>query len=179
MFNQKMITVVVAAIVLHLACGIGFMWCGNRSAENHGEGIRKSKLQWGRDDDNRRALQEEELQAKFGTTKLDRIAYDPRMDVRLVLDKLFVEATPETYEIEVTVDRFDEFTVYVFTLNQPDKFVLAGYMKEVFARVDPALVNQLIFSDGDEFVIVENAQLVKISDWENASTDEVVKTCLR
>jgi len=179
MFTQKMITVVVTAIVLHLACAIGFMWCGNRSAENHSEGIRKTKEQWGRDDANRRALQEEELQAKFGTTKLDRIAYDPRMDVALVLDKLFEEATPETYEIDVRVDRFNEFTVYVYTVKQPDKFTMAGYMRQVFMRVDPALVYQLIFSDEDDFVIVETAQWLKISNWETATSDDIVKACLR
>ncbi|HUT53048.1 MAG TPA: hypothetical protein VM658_06630 [bacterium] len=174
---QQLALVLLGAAVLHLFIAIGFLWSRNHMGGGQDQTIATLKDQWREEDAERRSEQEDELQSKYGTTKIDRIAFDPRMDIKLVLEKLCRAVMPNEYDIRVTVDRFTEFRIFVNTYNMPQTNVLAGYLKDIFSRVDPRYVYQVTFTDEDNFWIIDQAQLLRVGDWKSAGDDEIKKYC--
>jgi hypothetical protein len=174
---QKLALIVLGAAVIHLVVAIGFLWVKNRSGESHKRELATLQEKWAEEDADRRSKQEEELVAKYGTTKTDRIAFDPRMDIKLVLQKLFQAVMPPEYTIKVEVDRFTEFSVSVNVYNMPESTTLAAYLKEIFSRVDPRFAYQVMFYDEERFWIIDQGQLTNVRDWQSASVEDVKKYC--
>ena len=174
---QRLVLVGLGAAVIHLIIAISFLWVKNHGQENQEQTIAALQEQWKEEDNQRQAEQEQQLVAKYGTTKLDRIAFDPRMDIKLVLTKLFQAVMPSEYMTKVDVDRFTEFKIFVNVYNMPETNVLAGYLQEVFSRVEPRYVHQIIFTDEERFWIVDQTQLRFVPDWKNTSIEEIKKYC--
>jgi len=175
----RLIAVLVTTLVVHLVIGLGFLWQKNSAWESQKSEIASLRAQWDEQDFERKSVQEEELKSRYGTTKLDRISFDPRMDIRLVILKLFEGVMPPEYLVTVDVDRFSEFMVYINVYNMPETGSLAGYLKEVFSRVDSRDVYQLIFTDEDNYWIIDQNKLSKIGNWENTSIKDIKKNCFR
>ena len=174
---QRLVMVALGAAVLHLVIAIGFLGSRTHMRNSQVRTLNALKDQWREEDAERKDKQEEELQAKYGTTKLDRIAYDPRMDIRLVLEKLCRAALPAEYDLKVSVDRFTEFRIFVNVYNMPQTYVLVKYMREIFSRVDPRFVYQVVFTDEDNFWIIDQGQLRNVGDWKTPGDDRIMKYC--
>lgn len=175
--DQKLLLALLGAAVLHFAVAIGFLFGKNSADHRLDQTITSLQEQWKEADLQKRNQEEEELQSKYGTNRLDRIAFDPRMDIQLVVQKMFEAVLPPEYSIEVSVNRFTEFKVFANVYNMPPTDVLAGYLKEVFSRIDPHYVDQVIFTDEDHFWIIDNGQLLRVGDWENAGLSQIQRSC--
>jgi hypothetical protein len=175
---MRLIIVVSAAVVVHLALALGFIACRHSADIASEDEIRALAKQWEAEDDQRLESEKEELAKEFGAGELDLLAYNPAVDIETILRKLFDGVTPDTYVVEVKVDRFSEFTVLVNMFQMPEKPQLAGYLKQVFSRVDPNLVYQVAFYVKDQFIVVDRTQLLQIEDWKNANEDEIIEKCL-
>jgi hypothetical protein len=174
-FSMRVITVIIAGIVVHLFLGIGFINCRGNARTKSQEFIAEWHKDWESDDITRQRAFEDELKTKFGTDKLDQIAYDPRLDIRMALEKLFKAVAPGTAEVTVEVDRFTEFTVEFKVIKMPSKAEAAGFMKAVFSRVDANQVYRIIFTDGDTFMMSDRSQFLRVSDWKNATIDDIIR----
>jgi len=176
MGNMRLIIVLTATLILHFAFAIVFQLQRGGIISDQQAETQTLDAKWSEEDAEREARQEEELQQKYGTNQLDRIAADPRMNIQLVEQKLFQAVMPHEYQTTVSVDRFTEFRVLVNVFNMPETATLAGYLKEVFSRLDPALVSETVFTDGDRFWIVDQAELTQL-DWKTATTEQIVRVC--
>lgn len=176
--NVPLIILVSAAVLLNIVTVIFFKVQRASSEGNQREEIQKLEAKWVDEDEARKTAQETELQGKYGTNPLDRIAADPRMNIKLSIEKLFQAVVPqgETYITDVTVDRFTEFRVLIDTGNLPEPMKLAGMMKEVFSRIDPALVYEVIYTDGERFWIINQDQLTSL-DWKNSTLEQIIAAC--
>lgn len=174
---QKFLVVGLATMVFHFALGTGFLIAKRGGADQLIEQKNRLTEKWSEEDREREAKQEEELVAHYGTTKLDRIAFDPRLDIRLVIQKLLEATLSPEYIIEVKADRFMEFNVFVNVYNMPETDVLIKATKEVLSRVNPRYVDEIIFSDGDRFWIMDNGQIRKVGDWDRASGQVIRRYC--
>lgn len=175
----RFIILLATTLVIHMVCGLGFLWQKNSAIDSQESEMADLRTQWDEEDAERKAFQEQELQSKYGTSKLDRIVFDPRLDINLVLLKLFEAAMPSEYLVEVKTDRFTEFSIYVNVYNMPHTSDLAGYLKEVFSRVKPRYAYQVIFTDEDRYWVIDHNKLMRISDWKNASISDIKKKCFR
>jgi len=177
--DTKLIMIIMGAVVVHLAIAIVFLlWQGSISRTSTAT-MDNLKSEWSFEDTQRKVAHEEELISKYGADKLDRIIYDPRLDIQLVLEKLFQEVLPEEYIVEVSVDRFTEFKVYVNVFNMPQTEQLAEAIKKVFSKIDSKYVYQIIFTDGDHYWVIDTEQLERVGNWESASIDRIRKYCFR
>jgi hypothetical protein len=174
---QQLAMVLLGAAVLHLLMAIGFLGGRSHLRSSHDQAIATLNDQWKEEDAERKAKQEDELQSKYGSTKLERIAFDPRMNIKLVLEKLLHAAMPAEYDIRVSVNRFTEFRIFVNVYNMPEPSKLAGYLKGVFSLVDPRFVYQIVFTDEDNYWIIDQSQLLNVGDWKTASTSQIMKYC--
>jgi hypothetical protein len=179
MFSMRFILVVSAALVLHLVMALGFMVCRSSALRGYHDQVRDWEKDWETEDYDRETAQAEELKVEYGAGPLELLAYDPRLDIQTVLRKLFQAATPNTYVVEVGVDRFTEFSIAINVFNMPDKKILAGYLQEVFSRVDPAPVYQVVFYTTTEnnYLVVDQARLRAVRDWKGMSKEEIAKIC--
>ena len=176
---QKFVLVLLGTAVIHFAMGIGFLWQKNIAEKSLDNTISSLRDKWKSEDREREAKPEEELQSKYGTNELDRIAFDPRMDIELVLLKMFEAAMPSEYSIKVSVDRFTEYSAHINVYNMPETDILARQLKEVFSRVQPKFVHKIVFTDEDNYWIIDRRQLQKIGNWKSASISEIMKCCFR
>jgi len=176
---QKFALALLGTAVVHFTMGIGFLWQKNIANRNNNDAIASLQSRWESEDRERKARQEEELQSKYGTNKLDRIAFDPRMDIELVLLKMFEAAMPPEYLITVKVDRFSEFSIDVNVFNMPETDKLARYLKEIFSRVEPRHVHKIVFTDEDNYWVINRGRLLKVGNWKNASVSQIMKQCFR
>lgn len=173
----RLVLVVVGALVVHLALAIGFQVQRTGAHDDMKSELQALEAKWADEDKARKEKQENELSEKYGTNQLDRIAFDPRMDIQLALQKLFKAVLDPEYTVEVTSERFTEFRVVVSTGNLPEPAKLAVVLKEVLSRIDPGLVYEIVFTDGDRFFIVEPYQFRSL-DWSSASIEQVMAVCL-
>jgi hypothetical protein len=177
-FSMRVITVIIAGIVVHLFMAIGFVNCRGKARTTSQDTVSELHKQWESDDITRGRQFEEELKTKFGTDKLDQIAYDPRLDMPLALEKLFKAVSPGTgtsTKVTVDIDRFTEFTVTLAVIKMPSRTDAAAMMKAVFTRVDPNQVYRIIFTDGDSYLLSDRAQFLRVTDWKNATLDDIAK----
>jgi hypothetical protein len=174
--DTKIILVLVGGLALHFLIAAGFLIQRGSARDGLVQETKTLESKWADEDQLRKEKQEAELQQKYGTNQLDRIAADPRMDIRLALQKLFKAVLESENTVVVTVDRFTEFRVYVTTGNLPEPSKLAGPLKDVFTRIDPKLVDEIVFSDGDRFWVIEAYRFHNL-DWQNATTEQIVTAC--
>ena len=172
----KIILVVVGGLALHFIIAGGFLIQRGSARDNLKKEIQSLENKWADEDQARKEKQEAELTGKYGTNQLDRIAADPRKNIQLAVQKLFKAVLDPENTVDVTVDRFSDFRVYVSTGNLPEPNKLAGPLKEVFTRIDPKLINEIVFSDGDRFWVLEPYQFQNL-DWPNATVEQIVTAC--
>jgi hypothetical protein len=173
---QRVVIVVSAILLVHVIIGAGSLFFRSASKNNHIELMTELEQKWWIEDDDRKAYQEKQLQEEFGTSKLDRIVFDPRLDVRLAYQKLF-DATMSDYLVEVEVDRFDEVYVFVNTFSAQETYRLTMHLKESMPYIEPEYIYEIVFTDGDHFHIVGKSQLMKINDWSSAKKRDIEKYC--
>lgn len=178
-FKSKMIIAVVGALVLHLFVAVGFLMSKNSAIDDYRMKTDDMKRTWEIEDYKRQEVQEEELVTKYGTTKLDRVSYDPRLSIKLVLDKLLKEMLPVHFQYSVSVDRFTEFKIYIKSGMLPDKSVLADYLKQMFTRVNPEYVYQIVFTDGEKYFVIHRDDIFKVGNWHNAERKTIYRYCLK
>ncbi len=176
--DMRVVFILLGTVVLHLVIAIFFLLYSGKVDKTYDRAHETLKFQWAQEDREREAGHEDVLLSEFGATKLDRIAFDPRLDIKLALQKLCQAVMPAEYLVKVSVDRFTEFKVYVNVFNMPGEKVLAGYLKDVFSHVDDRYVYQVIFTDEERFKIVDKSQLERINNWEKTSLDYVERVCL-
>ncbi len=175
---QRLIGVIVTILILHAAIGIFFLLRNESNKTEHQEYVKETRYAWEAEDADRRREQERRLREEYGTNDIDRVAYDPKLSLPVSVRKLFEAVMPSEYDLEVRVHRFTEVEVFVNVYNMPQAPVLAGYLKEVFSRIDPDLVYMVIFTDGDRFRIVTNEMLTAVDDWQTADVEEIKRHCL-
>jgi len=174
--GQRMIIVVAAILFVHVIIGAGSMYNNSNNRKKSRELIDTLEAKWMKEDKERDAWQEEQLQDKFGTSKLDRIVYDPRLDVRLAYQKLFAASMSDLL-VEVEVDRFDEISIFIDTFSMQETYRLTRFLKESIPYIEPDFVNEIVFTDGDHFNIIDHSQLMKIRDWDSVTKKEIERYC--
>jgi len=172
----RLVLVVVGCLVMHFALAIGFQIQRGGARDDMKSELQALEVKWEEEDKAKREQQESELSEKYGTNQLDRIALDPRMNIQLALVKMFKALVDTEYKVEVTPERFTEFRVVVSTANLPEPVKLAAVLKEALSRIDPALVYEIVFTDGDRVYIVEPYQFRSL-DWKTASIEQVMAVC--
>ena len=179
MISMRVILVVSAGVVLHLAMALGFMACRSSAGREHNDQVNSWQKQWEAEDGEREDAHREELEKEYGASPMEMLAYDPRIDIKTALKKLFQAAMPETYVVEVEVERFTEFTVLINVFNMPDKYRLAEYLQAVFSRLDPAPVYQVVFFTRAEkqYVVVDRTQLMAVKDWKGMTKEQIAQVC--
>jgi hypothetical protein len=175
--NPKMILVIVGVVVLHVVLAFGFAMQKSGAYEKNQKAIEDLAAQWKTEDESRKAEQEGQLLDKYGTTKSDRIAFDPRLNITQGLDKLLLEILPSNYERQISTDRFADFQVVLKTENPPDRATLAGWLRDVFSRIDPVFVHRFIVTDGERATIITRDHLLCVGDWKNADNMDVMRCC--
>jgi len=174
--DTKMILVIVGGLALHFIIAGGFIFQRGSARNSLNARLQTLQSKWDDEDKARKEQQENELQQKYGTNQLDRIAADPRKNIQMALQKMFKAVLDSECTVDVTVDRFTEFRVYVTTGNLPEPLKMAVPLQEVFSRIDPALVYEVVFTDGDRFWLFEAYQLQSI-DWKTATPEQIVAAC--
>ncbi len=177
--NTRLILVVIVIILAHLATAILFLSCNNKARKQHRNKVSDMKSQFDLETETRTNQHKDILASKYGVDKLDRIALDPRLNIKLTLEKLFERVLPGHWKIKVTVDRFTEFRVFIEAniLKQPEE--LSGYLKQVFSRISADYVYEVVFSKGKDAYIIDKKDLQKIDDWEEASIQKIERHCFR
>ena len=170
--DTKLILVVVGGLALHFIIAAVFLVQRGSAREGLRQQIQQLEEKWADEDQTRHEKQEAELQEKYGTNQFDRIAADPRMNIRLATQKLFKAVLDGEYTVEVTVDRFTEFRVVITTGNLPGPATLAGPLREVFSRIDPKLIYEIVLTDGDRFWILEPGRFQDL-DWKTATPEQM------
>jgi hypothetical protein len=176
---QRYALVLLGTAVVQFVIGIGFLWQKNIANRNNDEAVASLQSRWESEDREREARQEEELQSKYGTTKLDRIAFDPRLDVELVLLKMFEAALPSEYLVTVKVYGFSEYSINVNVFNMPETDKLARPLKEIFSRVKPKYVHKIVFTDEDNYWLINRGQLLRVGNWKKASVSQIMRYCFQ
>ncbi len=126
---QRMVIIASAILLVHVIIGAGFMFNNRVTKKDNNKLITELENKWMTEDEDRKAWQEEQLQEKLGTSKLDRIVYDPRLDVRLAYQKLFDEVMDD-YLVEVEMDRFDELSIFINTYSMQKTYKLTTMLKK-------------------------------------------------
>lgn len=171
----RLIAVVATTLLLHVIIAFGFLHHKNAFREEYENQTAALKEQWTQEDKEREQKEQEELTAKFGTTKLDRIALDNRLGLQLVLEKLFGNVFPG-YSPAVICDRFTEFSVYLTMPDIGDTKTFAAGLKEVMSRIDPRWVRMVVFKGEKKFRLVDQKKLLAV-DWKNADLPEIQRIC--
>jgi|GEM_PF-3045803 len=177
--NTRLVVVIILIVLAHLTMAILFLSCNNKAREEHRNKVSDMRSQFDREMETRANQHKEILSSKYGVDKLDRIALDPRLNIRLSLQKMFESVLPGHWKIKVTVDRFTEFRVFIEAniLKQPEE--LSGYLKQVFSRISTDYVYEVVFSKGKDAYIIDKKDLEKIDDWEEASIQKIERHCFR
>ncbi|MFO8056150.1 MAG: hypothetical protein R6V10_02490 [bacterium] len=175
--NTRLILLSTGIVIAHMAIAILFISCKNDIYREHRSRITAMKQEHKQAEQEKSREHKNLLSEKYGVDELDRLALDPRLDIRLVLEKMFENVVPGHWRVEVTVDRFTEFKVYVKAgiLKQPDE--LSEYLKQVFSRIKTDYVYEIVFSKGDKAYFIDREDLEKIGDWENASIARIKRYC--
>jgi hypothetical protein len=175
--NPKMIMVIAGCLALHVILAVGFAMQKSGAYAKNQRAIENLTQQWINEDEARKAEQEGQLLDKYGTTKPDRIAFDPRLDIGQGFDRLLLEVLPSTYERKISTDRFADFKIVLHTENLPERTVLAGWLREVFSRIDPVFVYRFIVTDNERATIITRGQLRCVTDWKYADNVEIIRCC--
>ena len=177
--DTRLIAILVTTAVIHTVVGLGFLLGKNRATASQRTLIAELQEKWTEEDKTRKEAQDEELRSNYGANKLDRFAFDPRLDIRMTLLKLCQNALPSHFKIEVTVERFTEFRIFVLVTDMPAPTELAESLQEILTRVDPRWIYEIIITDSDRtaFKIIDQSQLVRVPDWKTATIPDIKSYC--
>jgi len=175
--DMRIIMVLISTVVLHLAIAIFFIVHSGSSRTELEETKKSLSFQFKKEMNELEREREQILLSEFGAGKMERIIYDPRLDIRLTLLKLFEAATSSEYLVEVKVDRFTEFEVYINVFNMPEPRTLAKQLKEAFTYIDPGYVFHVIFTDDEDYWIITRKQLERVGNWRRADISRILKYC--
>ncbi len=175
--TTRLILVIAGIIIAHLTIGMYFAYSKNNADIEHDTKLSSMKKEFDQQKEQNLKEHEKILSSNYGADKLDRVALDPRLDIRLALKKMFENVLPDHWKIEVTVNRFTEFRVYVSAgiLKPPEE--LSGYLKQVFSRIGTDYVYEIVFSKGEDAYFIDREELQKIDDWEKASPAIIERYC--
>jgi len=176
-FDMKTIIVLISAVVAHLVLAIVFTSISRGARTEHLKAVDELKMDWNEQDREREKEQEKELLARFGVGKTERAAFDPRLDIRLTYQKLCQAVMPSDYLIDVTVDRFSEFNIYVDIGKMPETDKLAEQLRELFSVIGPDYLYQVIFTDENHYWVIDTEQLKKVKNWKRAGNSEIIRYC--
>lgn len=173
----RLIAIAATILVLHVVIAFGFLTHKTHAREERESQFAELQQKWAAQDQDREQKQAEELEAKYGANRLDRIALDNRLGILLELEKLCAAIFPKENFVTVKADRFTEFSIYVTMPDVSDTKLLAGYLKDILSRVDPRWIHEVIFRQEKNLRVVDQAKLLKV-DWKNADLPEIIAVCL-
>jgi len=182
LISMRVILAVALAIVLHLGTAVGSMMYQKSANQNHRDTIETLGNTWGEEDTIKRTKHDDRLLNELGVDKFDRIVCDQRLDIQLVLKKLSLSVAEKSMEkpsVEVDVERFTEYSVLVWAEKTPNSVDIANYLKEVFSRINPEYVHQFTITDGKDWRLINHRKLLAVTDWKEASVDEIINKCLK
>ena len=176
-FEITLLIMATAAVVLHLGTAIGFKSCNSRANSEHVVAKLTLNSQHEKELQAREDELQKELKAEYGVTELDLIAYSSG-GIREAIEGILRHQIPgdRREALTVSVDRFTGFRIYIRFSRMPERQELALWLKELFSRVDPKYVIEVVLTDGNDYRILEWWQLAEVN-WATENLVEIVKKC--